>query len=605
MNKNLLKICCLFLINLSLTPLLSQEYERVWGTYFGPSGIEVNGGFSANGITFDSQKNMHIRGTVFYNSNLTNTYYNQFVLGNGGNYTSSGSTHNFYSTRFSPDGIPDYFGYQLNDGNNTTSVEHLTAIDGQDNKIIRYTGPLTSVINATPGTWMQTNPLSTFKNMLIKRSSTGSIIWATYLPEDNMYAISVTDDAGNIYITGVTTMQNISTPGVFQENFDVMYAQGQLIANTYLAKLNSNGQLLWATYLPSEVHNMAYYDNALYMITAKNTNPALTTMATPGTFQNTVSSSSITKIDTSNGQRTWGTYYGPSPLVSFSFLYDLAVNETGLYLVGTDFNIDGTNMFATPGAYKTQVSGGSDLFLSKFSHNGNRLWSTYFGGNGDDLNTFDKVIALNGGEIFITGTTTGSTNNIATTGSYQPTPQSSTATSSNSFFAKFNASGNLQWSSYYGGSSTTTAILKSINIKYDDHSLFLYGNTNSNTGFASEGAFMPNRIPDNSYATNGFFARFNSRQELSVNELSLDKDLVLYNNPNNGIFSISGNVLQKEDCSLSVYDTSGRFIIKKQMEKSKNQKFDMQNLLDTGNYLLKINNEKGNVLKVFKMTVKK
>lgn len=261
-------------------------------------------------------------------------------------------------------------------------------------------------------------------------------------------------------------------------------------------------------------------------------------------------------------------------------------------------------MFATPGAYKTQVSGGSDLFLSKFSHNGNRLWSTYFGGNGDDLNTFDKVIALNGGEIFITGTTTGSTNNIATTGSYQPTPQSSTATSSNSFFAKFNASGNLQWSSYYGGSSTTTAILKSINIKYDDHSLFLYGNTNSNTGFASEGAFIPNRIPDNSYATNGFFARFNSKQELSVNESTLNKDLVLYNNPNDGIFSISGNVLQKENCSLSVYDTSGRFIIKKQMEKSKNQKFDMQSLLDTGNYLIKINNEKGNILKVFKMTVK-
>lgn len=224
------------------------------------------------------------------------------------------------------------------------------------------------------------------------------------------------------------------------------------------------------------------------------------------------------------------------------------------------------------------------------------------------MNTFDKVIALNGGEIFITGTTTGSTNNIATPGSYQPTPQSSTATANNAFFAKFNASGNLDWSSYYGGSSTQTTTLKSINIKFDNNSLFLFGNTNSNIGFSSEGAYMPNRIPNNNNnnsATTGFFARFNSRQKLSVNESTLDKDLVLYNNPNNGIFSISGNVLQKEDCSLSLYDTSGRFIIKKQMDRSKNQKLDMQSLLDTGNYLLKINNEKGNVLKVFKMTVKK
>lgn len=605
MNKNLLKIFGLFFINLSLTPLLSQEYERIWGTYFGPSGTEVHGGYFAGGILFDSQKNMHIKGNVVYNSTLPSSYYNQFVLGNGGNHITVGNQHNTYSARFSPAGTPDYFGYQLSYAGNNYDIELLAAIDNQNNKINKYMGSSTSTMGATSGTWIQTNPMTGFKNLLLKRSSSGSILWATYLPDNQTYTTTTTDPAGNIYITGSTTLQNISTPGVFQENFDIMYAQGQIVPNSYLAKLNPSGELLWATYLPSEVQNIEYYDNALYMITTTNTNTTLNTMASPGAFQNSVSSFSITKMDTSNGQRLWGTYYGSDILTSFYFLYDLAVNETGLYLTGTDFNITGLNFFSTPGAYKTQVTGGSDLFLTKFTHSGNRVWSTYFGGNGEELNTFDKVIALNGGEIFITGTTTGSTNNIATPGAYQTTPQISTATANNAFFAKFNTTGNLEWSSYYGGSSTSTTSLKSINIKYDNNSLFLFGNTNSNTGFASAGAFMPNRIPDNTVATHGFFARFNSKQELSVNEINLDKNLVLYNNPNNGVFSISGSVLQKENCSVSFYDTSGRFITKRQMDHSKNQNFDMQNLLDTGNYLVKVNNEKGTVLKVFKMTVKK
>lgn len=309
MNKILRKICCLFFINLSLAPVLSQEYERVWATYFGPSGTEVQGGYSAGGIIFDSQKNMHIKGNVVYSSILPSSYYNQFVLGNGGNYTVSGS-HNIYSLRMNPSGIPDYFGYQLNFPNSNNAIEILTAIDNQDNKINRYNGTPTALLNATPGTWMQANPLTSSKNMIIKRSPAGSVIWATYLPDDTLYANITTDSDGNIYATGATLMQNISTPGVFQENFDVMYSQGQLVANSYLAKLNSNGELIWSTYLPSQVLNMQYYNNALYMITATNTNTALNTMASPGAFQNSVSNFSITKIDTSNGQRSWGTYYG-------------------------------------------------------------------------------------------------------------------------------------------------------------------------------------------------------------------------------------------------------------------------------------------------------
>jgi outer membrane protein assembly factor BamB len=62
---------------------------------------------------------------------------------------------------------------------------------------------------------------------------------------------AIIDSDGNIYVTGRTLEQNISTPGVFQENFDIIYSQGNILENNYLAKLNPNGELIWTTYLPA------------------------------------------------------------------------------------------------------------------------------------------------------------------------------------------------------------------------------------------------------------------------------------------------------------------------------------------------------------------
>lgn len=549
---------------------------------------------------------MSLRGSVFNNIIYNASYYNQFVTGGGNNYI-QGNQNNIVSARFNPNGSLNYFGYQTNYLTTPNELEILVSIDNQDNKIVCYHANMNSTMSPTAGTWLQSNPQTSSKNMLIKRSSNGSIIWSTYLPSTTQLIYTITDNEGNIYVSGLTSNQNLSTPGVFQENFDVIYSQGNgnIVDNNYLAKLNANGELIWASYLPFGISNMQYYDHALYMITGINTNPSLNTIATNGSFQSTKSEFSVTKINTENGQRSWGTYYGPAFTTSLYFLYDLAVNETGLYLTGTDYNLNNSNFFATSNAYKTQVTGSSDLFLTKFSLDGNRIWSTYFGGNGEEINTFDKVIDLNGDEIFITGTTSGSTDNIATVGSYQETPQNSTITSNNSFFAKFNATGSLQWSSYYGGSSTNSGFMKSINVKYDNNSLFLFGSTNSNTGFTTNGAYMPVRNPSTTLETSGYIARLNKKNALSVTDVNKNTDLVLYNNPNNGIFSISGNILQNEACKMTVYDLSGKLISTKNLERKKEQQFNMQSPLSSGNYLIQINNERGEKLKVFKMTVKK
>ena len=584
------------------TALKAQEYERIWGTYFGPAGTSAQGISSPKEMMFDSQNNIFVN-TLFYTSSATPvTYYNQFLVGAGNPYTVQQGT---YGTDLviSASGNPSLFGYFSTNTASNAGTEYLVAVDSQENRLYLYRSSSASTSSPTTGTWIQTNPLLTSKNMLVKKNPAGSVVWSTFLPGEIGNNCVRLDQSGNIFITGQTLMQDLSTPGVLQENFDIIYSQGNIIKNPYLAKITSSGQLLWATYLPSVVTNMIHYNDSLYLITGTNFNPSLNTMATPGVQQTSTSSFSITKMNAVNGQRTWGTYYGPSLNSSFYLLYDLDADENGLYLTGTDYNMDSSNFFATPGAYKTQVTGGSDLFVTRFSHSGNLVWSTYFGGNGNDINTFDKVIDVQDGEIFISGSTEGSTNNLATPGSYRDAPDNMNANTTNQFFAKFNTLGNLMWSSYYGGSSTTTAHFKSINITRKGNSIFLYGSTNANSGFSTEGSFMPSRIPDTGFEINGFFARLDLKQGLSTSENNLYNNLILYNNPNNGVFTVAGDILTKEKFALTILDASGRQVAKEILSNSEKQKFDFSGRLSEGNYLIQIADPAGKTVKVFKMLV--
>lgn len=221
------------------------------------------------------------------------------------------------------------------------------------------------------------------------------------------------------------------------------------------------------------------------------------------------------------------------------------------------------------------------------------------------MNDFDKVIALNGNDIYITGSTYGVGNNIATAGAYQTAPETNASNSINFYFAKFNSSGNLIWCSYYGGTSSYPGILVPLNVAFDNNSLFLFGSTNSNTGYTTEGAWMPQRNPSNTPFTTAFIARFDNKHMMGTSEADAAKDLVLYDNPNNGNFSITGSILQKENCILTVFDTAGRNIFQQKLSKNKTQEFNLQRYLASSNYLVEVKRQDGSKLKVFKMVVKK
>ena len=134
----------------------------------------------------------------------------------------------------------------------------------------------------------------------------------------------------------------------------------------------------------------------------------------------------------------WGTYFKGTE--GWSVATDHSYN---VYLSGY---VNNNDSLATPGAYQNIYGGGlSDGYLSKFDSAGNLIWSTYFGGPGDE-----KIYGLttdSADNVYISGFTN-SISGIISPGRIDTVINDSDDIG---FLAKFNSNGILKWSNYYAG----------------------------------------------------------------------------------------------------------------------------------------------------------
>jgi hypothetical protein len=155
-----------------------------------------------------------------------------------------------------------------------------------------------------------------------------------------------------------------------------------------------------------------------------------------------------------------------------------------------------TTNIASAVAHQTTKGIGIDGFLVKFNANGVRQWGTYYGGNGDD---YAHHTLTSNGNVYITGSTR-STNQIATAGAHQ----TSNMGNQDCFLAKFNSNGVRLWGTYYGGSNTDGPW----EVQADSaENLYMCGLSNSTTGIATSGSHQA------SYgggSWNAFIIKFNS-----------------------------------------------------------------------------------------------
>lgn len=238
--------------------------------------------------------------------------------------------------------------------------------------------------------------------------------------------------------------------------------------------------LLWATYYggtglerlwSSCVDN---FGNTYYTGFTASTSA----IATVGSYQTSYGGGSfdvaILKFDPS-GNRIWSSYFGGT---GDDEGYGISIDKlSNIYVTGFTSS---SSSIASIGSHQSTYGGGPyDGFLFKMSNTGALLWSTYYGGSGDDQGYLCQIDTV--GNVIVSGQTS-STNSISTLGTQQTTYAGG---SYDAFLAKFNSNGVRQWGTYYGGSGEDVGLGCSVDTK---NNIYLTGYTTSSVSIATTGS---------------------------------------------------------------------------------------------------------------------
>jgi len=269
-----------------------------------------------------------------------------------------------------------------------------------------------------------------------------NVLWSTYFGgggADNINALSTSSD-GAIFITGNTSSENLGTTGVHQ-----VEPITNTNTNSYLAKLNSSGEVIWYTYISGSGLTLAEdlalsSDGSMVYVTG------ISFDADDHGFINAHQPEQggngdcfLAAYSAADGDLLWGTYYGGNGSESEG---DVGVMENGTVILtgGTSSEEN----IATENAFQAELSGNSDNFIAAFDPEGNRLWATYYGGPDDELGQSD--LEISGNAIYMMGTTL-SNNGISLGNPYlDEIPE--TDEDSDGFLVKFDQEGQPVWATF-------------------------------------------------------------------------------------------------------------------------------------------------------------
>ena len=362
-------------------------------------------------------------------------------------------------------------------------VDNGQGIDIDINGNVVITGTTSSAANFAFGSNVHQSVHHGDRDMFVaKFDPNGTLLWASYLggPEGESANDVITDSQGNIIITGWSA----SSAQVAFNGPDLTYSGGNTWGgDIVIAKFNPNGGILWSTYRGDIDDDLGLQVkvnlNDEIFVSGWTSSPI--NIATPGTWQDTkvnannTTDAFLTKLDR-NGNILWSSYYGGQENEYGDALH---IDDNGFIYLGGPTNT--TSGITTSGTWQSSNGGNYDGFLTKFDANGQRLWGTYYGGNGND-DIYGIDVNTNG-DIFITGTTA-SSSNIATTNAHQEI----LGGNKDAFIAQLSPQGQRIWASYLGGNVDESCYGISV---FQNAQIFISGAAASNTGISFGAAHQP------------------------------------------------------------------------------------------------------------------
>ncbi|MGI9582367.1 SBBP repeat-containing protein [Chryseobacterium sp. RRHN12] len=394
--------------------------------------------------------------------------------------------------------------------------------------------------------------------LIAKFDPDGNRIWSSYYGGTNMdygWHCAV-DSNNNIYLSGYTfSTTNIANAG--HQNTLGGSSDG------FLVKFNSNGIRQWGTYYggnesdEAEACAVDENDNVYIAGVTRST----TNIATSGTHKPVFSDTQdamLVKFN-SNGVRLWGTYFGGD---SMEYFNNIKIRNNEIYAVGATYS----NNNISYNGFQSTYGGNIDAMLVKFSSDGARIMSTYYGGEQADVGN-DLTFGSNG-EIYLLGQTS-STTGIA----YQGYDNTFNGGYADAFVAKFNGN-NREWATYFGGTSNDQPYSISVDAQKN---IYFAGYTSSTSGIAFNGF-------SNTYGGGSFDAFLT---KLADNTLGISEsnhtEARIYPNPVADDLHLSFN---KKILEVSVYSMEGNKTFFKNINTS-HTKINMSNLAK-GYYIVEI-----------------
>ncbi len=282
------------------------------------------------------------------------------------------------------------------------------------------------------------------------------------------------DSDGEIFLCGGDRLSNTVYP----------------IYNVFLKKFSETGTLLKTIFIPTISGSGVGYGHGLdidssgnvYFLANTNINGlGKGSGVAQFSYGGGLGDAYIAKYNNGLSQKIIATYLGGN---------NNDIGDGGLVIHGSNVFIQGStnsSNFPISNAYQSTYAGNTDAFIAKLNLNLGLVWSTYYGGSGDDYGGGDITVDSNGNVIVIGQT-------LSTNFPVKSAFQGSNAGNWDNYVAKFNGNGgsnSLIWGTYLGGSGIELNDDFGIGIATDNsNNVYVSGTTGSTNFPVSSGAFQ-------------------------------------------------------------------------------------------------------------------